>query len=1299
MWTKSLWQTLVVFSSLSLLSACKSNQLSQVVSPKAEEQSESSTVVLAGNVPLPASNQAPQAMALLGTDGGVIANPGGDQGSGPDHGVIASPARLTISPDVYDFRVQSIRSFVYKTFTVTNTGGQSALALSVSGLAAPYSFKGGSYPGTGGTCGLTLGGNASCTLVLVFHPMAVGSFPQDSFRLNYNNGSVALRLLGTGTDIATLFLSNGVDDSSSYNYGDIPFSSSINHVFKVQFWGSRPATGVSFSGVSGPFSIIWNHCPTEISADCELAVRYTGSVQGMTQQKLKVTYDNSAFAAETSQLIRGTTSAQVTDAMLTIEDKNFGRQLVGSLTDQVLNVQKLGSQPATNVSAQAFSNSAFQFKGGSYPGAGGTCGATITANCTLVVSFHPAAVSAYSDSVRLSYNSGSRATEASGFILGQGGTNATVTITPGSSSDFGTITINSAIDKNFIISTGDSGVIAIGVAAGGATPPFQLLNQCPDTMAAGQTCTVTVRFRPTLEGVVNGNFSVTYFDGAEVKTVNQALKGSGDSGALIKFSQDSVDFGGVTLGMSQIMEIHLDYYGVMSGGNCVFTGISDGTSGSGSGSGNGGPFQFPGGSFPGGGTCQQQINSPCVIRVEFFPRETRTYSTVITMQYDDGTGNIKTTTIELKGRGQGTAPAVLEANANPVNFGDVVVNSKTTQTITITRTGDLSATEMMAEQLSEPFQFEGGAYPGTGGTCGETLTEESCTLVVSYEPREAGETFPEILTLYYFDGAAMQDVSVVLTGSAHEAAYLVASDIDFGRVPLSMSGQKNLTLKNVGTRAATAVTFIPPGSTGAFSLLSSTCLDELAPGATCTMSFDFTPLRPGYQSIPLWWSYESGTDVPYLGAVVAGSGTVPVLVQANGDHSCARLEDGSLRCWGHNNYGQLGLGDTTNRMDTSLLVPVRLGAGRYVRSVAVGYWHTCAILDDESLKCWGYNNYGQLGTGSSIAQIGSVAGQMGDSLAPVDLGAGVKVKSVAAGYAHTCAVLEGGIVKCWGYNGEGQLGLGDIQDRGRSAATMGEDLLQVELGGRATAVTASAGHTCALLESGDVKCWGNNFYGQLGLEDFVNRGNQASQMGSSLLAVDLGAGRTARKITAGGAFTCALLDNDKVKCWGRNDAGTLGRLWCEDTDGILGDCSDSRYVNPVRGYGFAEGQMGDALPYVELGSRRIVDLSSANSHTCAILDDATVKCWGGNEYGQLGLGSDQPMGVLPEQMGEALSPVNLGSGAEMLSSGGSHSCAVLTSGQIKCWGSNRFGELGLGDTRNRGVLSSDMGQFLPGLGF
>jgi len=163
---------------------------------------------------------------------------------------------------------------------------------------------------------------------------------------------------------------------------------------------------------------------------------------------------------------------------------------------------------------------------------------------------------------------------------------------------------------------------------------------------------------------------------------------------------------------------------------------------------------------------------------------------------------------------------------------------------------------------------------------------------------------------------------------------------------------------------------------------------------------------------------------------------------------CAILSDDSVRCWGRGDSGQLGREDSDAQGTTPYslpgVMPVALGAGHTAKSISAGARHVCALLDDASVRCWGNNDFGQLGIGS-MATIGAAPGTMGDHLKPVALGNGRKARQVVAGENHSCALLDDGSIKCWGRNLEGELGLGDTLNHGAGPNQMGDALPPVPL--------------------------------------------------------------------------------------------------------------------------------------------------------------------------------------------------------------------------------------------------------------
>jgi len=341
----------------------------------------------------------------------------------------------------------------------------------------------------------------------------------------------------------------------------------------------------------------------------------------------------------------------------------------------------------------------------------------------------------------------------------------------------------------------------------------------------------------------------------------------------------------------------------------------------------------------------------------------------------------------------------------------------------------------------------------------------------------------------------------------------------------------------------------------------------------------------------------------------------------------------------------------------------------------------CALPGDETVT--GVTDAGLSAADAAADARGPADGEAGSADADaggpleVDGGAALGVR-LSAGNGHTCAIVNNGQLKCWGGNASGQLGLGDTLGRGGAAGQMGANLPAVDLGPGRTAVEVGAGNgtTCARLDNGSVKCWGSNTGGRLGIGDTADRGDNPAEMGANLPAVNLGPGRSAVELAVGLGFACARLDDGSVKCWG--SGAQLG----------LGDNQDR---------GGQPSHMGANLPALDFGpGRSAVQLACGGSHSCARLDDGTIKCWGDNTFGKLGLGDSAQRGAAPGQMGANLPAVNLGTGVSAVRAGigFAHSCAIVTGNALKCWGSNG-GNLGIGAGGNRGDDPFELGDNLP----
>ncbi len=251
----------------------------------------------------------------------------------------------------------------------------------------------------------------------------------------------------------------------------------------------------------------------------------------------------------------------------------------------------------------------------------------------------------------------------------------------------------------------------------------------------------------------------------------------------------------------------------------------------------------------------------------------------------------------------------------------------------------------------------------------------------------------------------------------------------------------------------------------------------------------------------------------------------------------------------------VGSGSGTAMADLdAVIVPAMDASARFV-AVEGGVQFTCALDDLGSVWCWGRNEAGQLGLDSD-----SLSLHPEEVLAPVDLGA--TAESISVGPYHSCAVLTGGSVRCWGLDHRGSLGVGFSGQSLGSATSPMASVPAVDLGTDRVAVEVSAGgqHTCVLLDDASVVCWGANSFGQLGVGDQVERGSTPDSMGDALVAVDLPAGVVS--LSSGGEHTCAALVDGTLHCWGLNDFGQAHVI--VDIMGWFAAGSDLETRSPVR---------------------------------------------------------------------------------------------------------------------------------------
>lgn len=343
----------------------------------------------------------------------------------------------------------------------------------------------------------------------------------------------------------------------------------------------------------------------------------------------------------------------------------------------------------------------------------------------------------------------------------------------------------------------------------------------------------------------------------------------------------------------------------------------------------------------------------------------------------------------------------------------------------------------------------------------------------------------------------------------------------------------------------------------------------------------------------------------------------PIIAISAGDrHTCALTEGGAVYCWGANEFGQLGNGKTS---DSAKAVPVK-GLGHGVVAIDAAAFGTCALLERGAVKCWGSNDSGQLGDGTTT-----------ERHKPVKVrGLPRDILAVSAASLHTCALDSSGTVWCWGYNQAGELGAGTPIGTSVSLPVIAVSATDI------AGLSAGSWNTCAITKATAALCWGGA----------ATLGSQTQQSTAPVEVEGLTSGVEA--ISSGAGQTCALANEGKVLCWGANDDGELG----------------------------IEGTVYAMTPeHVSSLVGRVSAISAGNGHTCAVVEPGVPYCWGKNEDGQLGDGTRS-------RRTEPVLVKGLSTGVRDIGAGSGHTCAVLVDGQGRCWGHGKYGELGNGKRSN-----------------
>ena len=435
-------------------------------------------------------------------------------------------------------------------------------------------------------------------------------------------------------------------------------------------------------------------------------------------------------------------------------------------------------------------------------------------------------------------------------------------------------------------------------------------------------------------------------------------------------------------------------------------------------------------------------------------------------------------------------------------------------------------------------------------------------------------------------------------------------------------------------------------------------------------------------------------------------------IAAGISHSCAIDSSRNIWCWGDNEMGQIG--DNSINTPTNL-APAQLPSGLTASQITAGLSHSCVLTGNDLVYCWGDNENGKLGDGTTtqrlvptkVVQLRDGPGEsinsesdithnaatihaafatrdvsshrlleygtdefLSGDTQTIDLGHFGSVAYIASGANHSCMVIAGGHTKCWGDNSDGALGTGDTTHETKPVDVQ-------NIGGLARLVAVGTTHSCAVMATGSLKCWGDNSSGQLGDASLLSKTQPVSVNISGVVDAVLGDG-----------FTCALQVGGTVSCWGSNSLGQLGRVGTSSSTPIAVTVDSDHTVMSLSASSsqicavlsnatvkcWGEGIEGVAAPGTFTSS--VADVSVAEQHACAVLHSGSVECWGDDSHGQLGDGDNDSSGTL------VTSQLVTGDRAVTVSTAEDSTCAVLHDATMKCWGSGAAGTTGFGTTDN-----------------
>ncbi len=768
---------------------------------------------------------------------------------------------------LYDFGNRFVGSTTDLRIKISNTGKVNAESVSIQNFSAPFSYKGGSFPGVGGTCGARIVSGQSCEIIITYSPTSNGQHLQD-ITLNYLNAGRTeentLNLMAWGFNESQLSISSvGGND-----FGTVPNNNSTTKTYTVtHVGGDVSANLLTLAGLSAPFSRVGGSCGSVLSIDqgsCTIIIGLNSSTSGTWSKTMSFSYFNGTSTITLNNVLTGVTKERPVLSLTPSGLSNFGLVKVGSSSTIPFTVSYVsGELAATSISLGGYS--------APFSVTGGTCGSSLSSgNCTINVRFAPTAYSIWTQAITLNYNNTVSTISASGSsITGR----SDGKITPaGATLSFGTVVPGQNKDLSVRIDySGGAPVTNISVQS--LTGPYTFVSgdypgstsnvtRCSTSLSSG-SCYLFLRFSPTAEGNFNTNSLVLVYDnGVNQSTMSLTLNGTGAPVANLVLQNKDYGSTPMNSAVAGPSLVRITNTSVTVASSLVVT-LPAG-------------FTYRGGAYPGlSGTCTNSLsgNANCNLDIAFTPLQVNTYSSTLSASYNDGVST-QTSTSTLTGEGTASSELYL-SNFDQVTYASIFVGRTPYETKVFKVGHGGSSTPATINSKS----FTSSNFIITADNCPNSLTNgETCSVTVAFAP-QAGAAITSSFQVRYDNGGGEAIASRTLKGTGLATAVITATPttLNFGPKPTGASYDLDLTLNKTGA-ATNALIGSVTGSGfsfkgGSYPGSGGTCPTSGAFPASCKVVITFTPSALVSYNGSFNLSYSNGYQSILLTTALVGSGS------------------------------------------------------------------------------------------------------------------------------------------------------------------------------------------------------------------------------------------------------------------------------------------------------------------------------------------------------------------------------------------------------------------------------------------